>query len=155
MNKKLLLVVAHKPSPNTENLAKAVMRGCTAVETKNVEVTCLSPFDATPNDVLSCSAIILGTTENLGYMSGAIKDFFDRIYYPCIEHTQGLPYALYVRAGLDGTGARRSVETVVKGLRWRSVQEPMVLQGNYKVVFADQCCELGMAMSVGLETGIF
>ena len=91
MTGKRLLIVAHAPSPNTRRLLDAVVRGAGDPDIENVEVTSLSPFDATPDDVLAAQAIILGTTENLGYMSGALKDFFDRIYYPCLEQTQGLP----------------------------------------------------------------
>jgi multimeric flavodoxin WrbA len=88
-------------------------------------------------------------------MSGALKDFFDRIYYPCLEKTQGLPYALYVRAGHDGTGTRRGVETIVSGLRWRAVQEPLICRGEWREDFVDPCRELGTLIAAGLEAGVF
>jgi hypothetical protein len=153
MTGKRLLVIAHAPSPNTLRLREAVLAGARAIE--GVDVACVAPLAATPEHVLACDAIILGTTENLGYMSGALKDFFDRCYYPCRERTQGLPYALYVRAGSDGTGARRSVESVATGLRWRKVQEPPILRGEWREEFVDDCRTLGMAMAAGLEAGVF
>ncbi len=153
--KKQLLIVAHAPSDNTAVLRDAVARGATHDDIDGVAVTVKSPFEAGPDDVLAAQAIILGTTENLGYMSGALKDFFDRIYYPCLEHTQGLPYALYIRAGHDGTGTKRGVETITTGLRWRAIQEPLICRGDYQDAFADQCEELGMLMAAGLEAGIF
>ncbi len=155
MEKKTLLIVAHVPSPNTTVLRDAVVRGATSEDIDNLEVRALTPFEAGPDDVLACDGIILGTTENLGYMSGALKDFFDRSYYPCLDHTQALPYALYIRAGHDGTGTRRAVETIVTGLRWRAVQEPLVCRGAYDEAFAAQCEELGLAMAAGLEAGVF
>ena len=99
--KKKLLVVAHAPSPNTLKLRQAIEQGAQHEDIENVEVTVLPPLEAGPEDVLACDAIILGTTENLGYMSGALKDFFDRSYYPCLEKTQGLPFTFYIRAGLE------------------------------------------------------
>ena len=102
-----LLIVAHAPSPNTRQLLDAVVDGARSPEIDNVDVQVVAPLQAGADDVLGTEALILGTTENLGYMSGALKDFFDRIYYPCLEKTQGLPYALYIRAGYDGTGTRR------------------------------------------------
>ncbi len=155
MTKRRLLIVGHAPSPNTRRLLDAVVEGARSNENQNVEVVALSPFDAGPEDVLAAGAIIIGTTENLGYMSGALKDFFDRSYYPCLEKTQALPYCLYVRAGQDGTGTRRGVETIVTGLRWRAVQEALICRGEWKEAFVDQCRELGAAMAAGLDVGIF
>ncbi len=155
MTKKRLLIVAHAPSPRTKRLRDAVVEGATSDDIENVEVVALAPLDAGPEDVLAASAIILGTTENLGYMSGALKDFFDRSYYPCLEKTQALPYCLYIRAGHDGTGTRRGVETIVTGLRWRAVQEPLVCRGEWRDAFVEQCRELGAAMAAGLDVGIF
>jgi hypothetical protein len=150
-----LLVVAHAPSPNTAQLRDAVLRGACAPEIGNVEVVDKRPLEAGPEDVLAAQAVILGTTENLGYMSGALKDFFDRSYNPLLEKTQGLPCALYIRAGSDGTGTRRGVETILTGLRWRSVQEPLICKGPWQEAFLQQCEELGAAMAAGLAAGIF
>ena len=155
MTKKKLLVVAHAPSTNTRRLFDAVVDGARSDDIENVEVVALSPFDAGPDDVMAAGAIILGTTENLGYMSGALKDFFDRSYYPCLEETQGLAYALYIRAGHDGTGTRRGVETIVTGLRWRAVAEPLICRGAWQEAFVEQCEEIGTLMAAGLEAGIF
>ena len=114
----------------------------------------MAPFDANDRDVKSCNGIIIGTTENFGYMSGALKDFFERIYYPCLEQTEGLPYALFVRAGNDGTGAKESVERIITGLKWRAVQEPLVMSGEYRASFLEDCNTLGMTMAAGLELGV-
>ncbi len=155
MERKRLLIVAHAPSPNTRALLDAAIRGASHPDIGGVTVTTIAPLEAGPSDVLAADGILLGTTENLGYMSGALKDFFDRIYYPCLEQTQGLPYALYIRAGHDGTGTRRAVESITTGLRWRCVQDILICRGSYQTDFADQCEELGMTMAAGLEAGLF
>jgi hypothetical protein len=150
---KRLLIVAHAPSDNTRALCAAVERG--ALRDGGVDVKVIPPLQAGPDDVLAAQAVILGTTENLGYMSGALKDFFDRSYNPLLEKTQGLPCALYIRAGSDGTGTRRGVETILTGLRWRAVQEPLLCKGPWQSSFVTQCEELGAAMAAGLAAGIF
>src|SRR5256885_5240632 len=124
---KRLLIVAHAPSESTLSLRTAVERG--ARSEAGLDIKVLAPLQAGPADVLAAQAILLGTTENLGYMSGALKDFYDRSYYPCLERTQGMPYALYIRAGSDGTGTRRAVESIATGLRWRAVHEPLICRG--------------------------
>ena len=150
-----LLLVCHCPSPNTARLAEAVLRGAQAPDIAGVEVAMAPPLSTGPEEVLAASAVILGTPENLGYMSGALKDFFDRIYYPCLERTRGLPYALWIRAGHDGTGTRRAVESIAGGLGWRAAQAPLILRGGFQDDFVTRCEELGTLMAAGLEAGIF
>ena len=150
-----LLIVAHVPSDNTQRLRDAVEAGAVSADADCVKLVVKTPFDANADDVLAAKALVLGTTENLGYMSGALKDFFDRVYYPCLDDTRGLPYALYIRAKLDGTGTRRAVESIASGLGWRAVQEPMICHGEWLEDFVRDCRELGMAMAAGLDGGIF
>ena len=150
-----LLIVSHVPSPNTRAMTDAVVSGASHEDISGVDLRIHNPFAAGPEDVLWANGIILGTTENFGYMSGAIKDFFERIYYPCLDKTEGLPYALFIRAGNDGLGARTSIERIVNGLAWRAVQEPLICSGDYREDFPGQCEELGMTMAAGLEAGIF
>jgi len=88
-------------------------------------------------------------------MAGLIKDFFERIYYPCLEETEALPYAIYVRAGNDGTGAQTSMEKIITGLKWKPVQSPLICRGDYRFEFVQQCETLGQTMAAGLEAGIF
>ncbi len=152
--RKQLLIVAHAPSPNTLKLREAVAEGARHEDVEGVDVKVLPPLEAGPDDVLACDGIILGTTENLAYMSGALKDFFDRSYYPCLEKTQGLPFAFYVRAGHDGTGTRRAIESITTGLKWRLVQDPLICRGEFQEEFVDQCEKLGLSMAASLEAGI-
>ncbi len=152
---KQLLIVAHVPSQNTRLLRDAVVRGAGHADITGVNVRALTPFEAGPDDVRPADAIILGTTENLGYMSGALKDFFDRTYYAVLDEKQGLPYALYIRAGHDGTGTRRGIETIITGLRWKQVQPPLICRGDYVPEFATQCENLGLTMAAGLEAGVY
>ncbi len=151
---KNLLIVAHNPSPNTQRLVEATLRGARHEDIDGVSVKHIAPLQAIPDDVLWADAIILGTTENFGYMSGALKDFFDRIYYPCLEFTEAMPFAAYVRAGLDGTGTRIAIGKITTGLKWKVVQETIILHGEYRPEFEQQCEELGMLMAASLEAGI-
>ena len=155
MKGRKLLVVAHAPSENTRALLDALLRGARSEEIDGVDVRHIPPLEARTDDVLAAAAIVLGTTENFGYMSGALKDFFDRIYYPCLEKTEAMPYALYIRAGKDGTGTKRAVEAIASGLRWKAVRPALVLQGAYRPDFKPQCEELGLYVAAGLDAGLF
>lgn len=152
---KKLLIVANTPSPNTSLLAESVLKGARHPNIEGIDAAFIKPLKARAEDVLSADAIIIGSTENFGYMSGVIKDFFERVYYPCLEEKQGLPYCLYVKAGNDGQGAKNSMEKIITGLRWNQIQEPLILSGKYQDSFATACEELGMTVAAGLEAGIF
>ena len=152
---KKLSIIGHVPSSNTLKLREAVLRGAKNIKSVKVHLNCKTPFEADAIDTLSADAIILGTTENLGYMSGALKDFFDRTYNETIEKKEGLPCAIYIRAGMDGTGTRRAIESIISGQKWRLVQAPLIFRGAWKDDFVRQAQELGKAMCAGLDTGIF
>ncbi|MFT5572451.1 MAG: multimeric flavodoxin WrbA [Cryomorphaceae bacterium] len=155
-NKKLL-IVAHTPSPNTETLAQALLSGAQDSAIENVQTQLRSPFDCEAQDVLDSDALILFTTENFGYMSGALKDFFERIYYPCIEQAslnEAKPFALVIRAGLDGTGTDIAVHKITTGLKWREIQPVTLCKGDYDKDFEAQCRELGMTVAASLDAGL-
>ena len=111
--------------------------------------------DTTADDVRWCHAIIIGTPENFGYMSGRIKDFFERIYYVVLDETPGLPYGLFVKGGHDGEGAIRSIERIVTGLRWKQVLPPVLVTGDATDDDLERVHELGITLSAGLEAGVF
>jgi len=154
LNNKKLLIISHAPSENTQRMLQAVIKGANHADVSNVEARYIAPLDTRPDDIKTAQAIIIGTTENLGYMAGLIKDVFDRCYYDCLEHTEGLPFTFYVRAGHDGTGTRRAIQSITTGLRWRLVQEPLICNGAFCEEFITQCEELGLTMAASLEAGI-
>ena len=153
-NTKTLLIVAHAPSPNTKKLAEAAYKGADHPDLE-VKVILKSPQDTQPEDVLAADALLLGTTENLAYMAGLTKDFFDRCYYPVLEKKQGLPFAVYIRAGHDGTGTKLALKTITTGLRWEWIQEALILRGDWQEAFTTQVEELAMTMAAGVEAGIY
>jgi len=154
---KKLLIIAHRPSVNTEAMAMAILDGAEDVNISNVSAQLRSPFTCVAEDILASDALILFTTENFGYMSGALKDFFERIYYPCLDdekRNNAKPYSLVIRAGLDGTGTKNAVANITKGLTWKEVQPLTLCHGEYSAEFIEQCRTLGQTMAMSLDTGI-
>ena len=154
---KRLLIVAHCPSDNTRAMGEALLLGAQDTCIDNVLAEIKSPFDCDANDVLTSDAVILFTTENFGYMSGALKDFFERIYYPCLSDGQrndAKPFALLVRAGIDGTGCMRAVHNITQGLKWREIQHATLCKGEYSTHFLDQCKTLGMTVAASLANDL-
>jgi flavodoxin len=152
---KHLLIVYHSQTGHTEAMADAVLRGASSAEVAGVETRMLRAGDAGPDDLLWADALILGTPENFGYMSGAIKDFLDRTYYPCEGKVESLPYAIFVSAGNDGSGALGSIQRIARGYPLRAVQEPIIARGDTTDTVLSSCEELGMAMAAGLEMSVF
>ena len=154
MANKILLIVAHAPSNNTQKLAQAAYNGANHPDIA-INVLLKSPQDTQPEDIMAADALLLGTTENLSYMAGLTKDFFDRCYYSVLEEKQGMPFALYIRAGHDGTGTKRAMDTIITGLRWNQIQDTLILKGDWQEVFVEQVEELAMTLAAGVEAGIY
>ena len=152
---KSLLIIAHAPSPNTAALAAAARRGATHPDVGDVTARLCSPFDITSGDLTGIDGLLLGTTENIGYMAGATKDMFDRCYNNWLDQHEGLPVGIYIRAGLDGTATRRALEGIVGAQRWRLVAPPLILHGDWSDTYPDEVEELTMGMAAGLDAGIF
>ena len=150
-----LLIVYHSQSGSTDRMAEAVVRGARSEDVDGVEVRVKKALDADADDLLWCDAFILGTPENFGYMSGAMKYFLDRSYYRCFEKVNAKPFALFVRAGNDGTGALTSLRRILTGLAVREVQAPVMIVGDFDESRLAECEELGLTMSAGLEAGVF
>ena len=127
------------------------MTGATNDAIEGVEVSARAALAATAVDVLSADGYLLGTPANLGYMSGALKHFFDHIYYPCLDETVGRPYAFYVHGNNDTTGAARAIESIATGLQWKLVQKPLTVIGELTKDDRDACWELGAAVAAGLS----
>lgn len=152
---KTLLAVVHAPSPKTLKLVRSFTAGARRHGASDIEIRVRSAFLVMPDDVRSSDLVVIFTTENFGTTSGAMKDFFDRVYYPCLEKTQGMPYAAFVRAGLDGAGTLHALKSVIGGLKWKPVQKPVLLQGEHQKEFEEICSEAGETLVAGLEMGIF
>ena len=150
---KKLLIVYHTGGVKTARMAEAVERG--ARGESGVEVIVTRCADAGPEDLLAADGLILGTPENFGYMSGMMKDFLERVFYACEGKVNGRPWALFVGAGQDGSGAVTSVERIVLGLRLNKVHEPIVAVKDLQAFHLTQCEELGAAFAAGLSMGVF
>jgi flavorubredoxin len=142
-----LLVVHHTPSPALHEMFEAAVSGARTDEVEGVEVVTRPALTASEVDVLTADAYLLGTPANMGYMSGALKHFFDGIYYPCLEATQRRPYGLYVHGGMDTTGAERAVESITTGLGWRAVRPPVTVTGPPGKADLEACWELGALLA--------
>jgi NAD(P)H-dependent FMN reductase len=128
----------------------AVQSGATDPRIEGVDVVTRAALQASVSDALAADGYLLGTPANLGYMSGALKHFFDQIYYPCLEATIGRPFGVYVHGNNDTTGALRAIEIATTGLRWREVQAPISVIGSPTRADLEACWELGAAVAAGL-----
>ena len=118
-----------------------------------VETRMLKANDAGPKDLLWADAMAIGTPENFGYMSGMIKDFLERTFYEVEGKLNPLPYALFICAGDDGSGAVRSIERIANGYPFKKVQEPIICKGDVEASQA-KCKDLGLMLAAGIEMGI-
>lgn len=148
-----ILIVFHSQTGNTEKMAKAVAEGAAAIE--GAVVVLKRAGEATLQDLLDCRGLAVGTPENFGYMSGMLKDFFDRTY----EHARGnvfrKPYVVFISAGNDGTGALRNIERIALGYQFKKVYEPVISKGKLTEETLERCRELGQTLAGGCVEGIY
>jgi multimeric flavodoxin WrbA len=145
-----LLVVHHTPSPALHSMFTEVVEGASDPALSDVEVVSRPALTAGPVDVLGSDAVVVGGPVNLGYLAGALKHFFDQIYYPCLEETVGRPFAAYLHGNDDLTGGRLALEKITAGLRWRRVQPLVEVTGAPSSQDLSACWELGAATAAGL-----
>jgi multimeric flavodoxin WrbA len=158
---RVLLIHGGHAGGRTERLVQAVAAGvreageATDEGDDGVELRVLPALQAGIDDLLWCQGLLIATPEHFGYMSGAVKDFFDRTFYPAEGRTEGLPYALCVSAGNDGTGTIRAVERIATGYRWKPIAEPLLVVGAPEERHLAACRELGQTMAAGLAAGLY
>ena len=150
---KTLLIVYHTGGVKTARMAESVERGARGED--NVKVVVKRCADAGPADLLAADGLILGTPAKFGYMSGMMKDFLERVCYACEGKVNGRPYALFVGAGQDGSGAVNSVDRIVTGLRLKKVHDPIIGLKELTPEVLSNCEELGAAFAAGLALGVF
>ena len=148
-----LLIVYHSQTGHTRTMARAVLRG--ARRMPEVETRLKMALRAGLDDLLWAHGLLLGTPENFGYMSGALKNFLDRTYYPAQGKVSGLPYAVFISAGNDGAGTIASIERIATGYRWKRIAPPLLIVGEPTDAALTQARELGMTMAAGLAAGVF
>jgi NAD(P)H-dependent FMN reductase len=147
---KTLLVVHHTVSPATHALRLAVLEGATDPAIEDIEVKVRPALVASALEVLEADGYLLGSPVNLGYLSGALKHFFDQVYYPCLDATRRRPFGVYLHANQDATGALRALDAITTGLQWRAAQAPLVVAGDPGPAELAAARELGGALAAGL-----
>lgn len=145
-----LLIVHHTPSPSLQSMFEAVLSGATDPEIEGVDVVRRAALSATASDVLEADGYLLGTTANLGYMSGALKHFFDSIYYPCLDATTKRPFGYYVHGNQGTEGATRAIDTITTGLGWEQAAAAVTVMGEPSKDDLTACWELGGTLAATL-----
>ncbi|MEU7786145.1 NAD(P)H-dependent oxidoreductase [Amycolatopsis sp. NPDC049159] len=145
-----LLIVHHTPSPSTQALFEAVLAGATHPDVEGVEVVRRAALAATVPDVLGADGYLLGTPANLGSMSGALKHFFDTVYYSCLDATRGRPFGYWIHGGSDTSGTERQLRSITTGLAWTQAAEPVISTGEPDKKTLEACTELGGTLAATL-----
>ncbi len=146
-------------------MAQAALAGAAAEA--GVLARLLPAIETTPDDVLAAEGYLFATPENLAAISGLMKDFFDRCYYPALDRLNGRPYASLICAGSDGENAARQIARIATGWRLKAIAEPLIICTRAqtpeailapKTIGADdleKCRELGAALAAGLAMGVY
>ncbi|ORV68615.1 flavodoxin family protein [Mycobacterium gastri] len=147
---KTLLIVHHTPSPTTRELLEAVLAGANDPEIEGVDVIARPALAATLPDMLDADGYLFGTTANFGYMSGALKHFFDTVYYPSLDHVAGRPYGLWVHGNNDTVGAAAAVVKLATGLGLSQAAGVLEVVGAVDAATRERAYELGGTLAATL-----
>ena len=147
---KTLLVVHHTPSPATRELLEAVLAGTKDPDIEGVDVVLRPALAAVIPDMLEADGYLFGTTANFGYMSGALKHFFDTVYYPSLDHVAGRPYGLWVHGNNDTVGAANAVDKVATGLALSKAADVLEVIGTIDAGVRERAYELGGTLAATL-----
>lgn len=162
---KTLLIVWHSRTGAARQMAEAAAQG--ARQEAGIAVRLLTAEEAQPDDLIGADGYLFAAPENLAALSGAMKEFFDRCYYPCLERLNGRPYAMLIAAGSDGEGAVRQLARIATGWRLKAAAEPLIVGTHAQTPEAiaapktvppaarARCAELGQALAAGLVMGVF
>lgn len=150
---KSLLIVYHSQSGASARLARSAWRAARLESA--VAVHAMRAWEAGTRDLCQADGLLLVMAENSAAMSGGMKDFLDRSFYPAIEHGLVLPYALLVSAGNDGRGAVRQAQRILSGYPFPPATEPLILRGEVSEAHLVASAELGQALAAGLSMGIY
>src|SRR3954465_10160437 len=142
-----LLVVHHTPSPATQVLLEAALAGAGDEAIEGVEVVVRPALVASAVETVGAGGFLLRAPVNIGYISGALKHYFDPVYYPFLEATRGRPFAAYVHGNLDSGGAVRAIESITKGLQWRRVAPVLTVSGAPDRAARDAVYELAATLA--------
>jgi multimeric flavodoxin WrbA len=146
-----ILIVYHSQGGNTRRMAEAVAGGVRGMEGSRAILK--RAGETTVADLIAADGLALGTPEYFGTLSGMMKDFFDRTFYPAQEKVFRKPYVLFVSAGNDGSGAVKAVERITLGYKFRKVQEPLVAKGEVTEEVLERCRELGAILAGVCDLG--
>jgi hypothetical protein len=152
-NMKSLLIVYHSQSGSSAGLARAAWQG--ASTESGLSVLVRRAWDAGLADLQQADGLLLVMAENSGAISGGMKDFLDRTFYPAIDRGLVLPYTLLVSAGNDGRGAVQQARRILSGYPFPAAAEPVILRGEVTGKHLQASEELGAAFAAGIAMGIF
>lgn len=145
-----LLIVHHTPSPATREILESVVAGARDPDVTGVEIVVRPALGTTISDVLEADGYVFGTSANFGYMSGALKHFFDTVYYPVLDHVAGRPYGLWMHGNNDTAGAVASVERISTGLGLVKSADVLTVTGRVDGAVREQARDLGATLAAVL-----
>ena len=152
---KKLLIISNSRSGSTNKLCAEALVDIKNSNDLNIVTYSKDSLTANAQDVINIDAIILGSSENFGYMSGAMKVFLENIYYEVIERKRGLPFGIIIKAGTSGIGAYNGIKKITDAMGWKEALEPLIVVGKITEIHLKEARLFGQTLAAGLDLGIY